>query len=143
MNKRRSGVPMLVLILGGLAAGTSVAHVDETGDPRIDLKAIPYDTSNGYFQYMLRWSLRGKGHNFYDSRFLRIERAYNNQGPWRTYVDVDEHVGQSYPMPLHSWYRVRAGGQPCILDACALSVESPKVWIPAKRCLGNGIPGLD
>jgi hypothetical protein len=127
---------MVTLIIGCLAAGTAAAHVDETGAARIESGTLKLGTSNGYYQYWLSYHLRGSRHSRYATHFFRIEYANNNLGPWHVYRRLDKHHGQSYPMPLHRWYRVRAGGLPCFLDACTYSLTSQMHWIPAQPCGG-------
>ena len=143
MKRRRCTVALAALILTCLTAVSAEAHVDEQGVARIEAKATRLSSSAGYYQYMLSWKLRGRNHNRYDTHFFRIEYAYNNQTVWHTYANIDRHVDQSFPMPLHRWYRVRAGGLPCFLDACAWAVRSYEFWIPAQRCGGAGTPLID
>lgn len=137
MTQRRFWRVATTLLIGCFAAGTVAAHSDEAGAARIDTSILKVGTSKGYHQYWFQYRLRGYRHNRYATHFLRIEYAYNSLGPWHTYRRVTSHTDTAYPMPLHRWYRVRAGGLPCFLDACTYALTSEMHWIPAQPCGGT------
>ena len=103
-------------------------------------------SSSGYFDYELRWHLKGSNngvsHNKFVSTFWRIESGATNRGPWSLFSNIKGvHQGNIGPVPTHRWYRFHGGGGLCYGFRCYRKIEFGPYWRPAQACSGSGHGG--
>ncbi len=125
-------VPLIALFA---PAAPALAHGDSSGNLRVDFRTVRSGASNGQYQYQGIWSALGTNHaGLLGSSSL--EQAATNLGPWNRWTGSNTHYGDVFPLPLHSWHRVKVCFR--VQAFCIPSVTSAMKFVPAEQCSGGG-----